>query len=290
MDNAKSGRFIAKKRAEKGLSQKELAEIISVTDKAVSKWETGRGFPDVSLLTPLAQALGVTVTELVNGEETPQNRENESADNAVIEALRYSKKMSRAVLGVILIIVGIGLAVSKMYIIGESWLTMGAALIIGAAVAAVGIFLLVVKSNPLRSVSRRAAGIAAFALSVCAVIAEIPEYAIVMKFGAPPGESPHIVLCSYFDLLPFGYGTLSPLITAVLSCAVALLGALRLFVKNNKLSDACFVLGVIATVFSVLHIPFFSGTLTAQSAVVTLLLISSVVMRAFSAREQPAKK
>ncbi len=286
MDNKKTGDFIAKKRAEKGLSQKELAEMISVTDKAVSKWETGRGFPDVSLLPALSKALGVTVTELVNGEEINESTEKESADSAVMSALRYSKKMSRKVLGVIFIIAGAALAISPMYILGGTWLTGGASVILGAAVIAAGIFTLVGKI-PFSSLSRRKSGVIAVILSISAVIAEIPKYAIVMKFAAPPGETPHTVMCSYFDLLPFGYGTMTPLITAVLSVALSVLGVLALLFKNKQgLKNACFVLGVITAMFSVLHIPFFSGVLTAQNALVTLMLVMSVIMRAFSAADK----
>ena len=55
MDNIRFGSFVAQLRKERGLTQKELAQRLHVTDKAVSKWETGRGFPDLKLLEPLAQ-------------------------------------------------------------------------------------------------------------------------------------------------------------------------------------------------------------------------------------------
>lgn len=54
MDNIRFGSFVAQLRKERGLTQKELAQRLHVTDKAVSKWETGRGFPDLKLLEPLA--------------------------------------------------------------------------------------------------------------------------------------------------------------------------------------------------------------------------------------------
>lgn len=67
MDNTQFGAFVARLRKEQGLTQKELADKLNVTDKAVSKWETGKGFPDVKLLEPLAQALGVSLVELMQG-------------------------------------------------------------------------------------------------------------------------------------------------------------------------------------------------------------------------------
>lgn len=67
LDKEKTGAFLAQLRREKGLTQKELAEQLYVTDKAVSKWERGLSMPDPSLLLPLSECLGVTVTELLRG-------------------------------------------------------------------------------------------------------------------------------------------------------------------------------------------------------------------------------
>lgn len=63
-----TGVMIKRLREEKKLTQTELAERINVTDKAISKWETGRGYPDISLVEPLAKTLGVSVIELLSGE------------------------------------------------------------------------------------------------------------------------------------------------------------------------------------------------------------------------------
>lgn len=68
MGNYVTGETIRSLREKKGYTQKALGEIIMVSDKAVSKWETGRGLPDVTLLEPLAGALGVSVAELLSGE------------------------------------------------------------------------------------------------------------------------------------------------------------------------------------------------------------------------------
>ena len=71
MDQTQFGRFVAQLRKEQNLTQKELADRLHVTDKAVSKWETGKGFPDLKLLEPLAQALDISLVELLQGERTP---------------------------------------------------------------------------------------------------------------------------------------------------------------------------------------------------------------------------
>jgi transcriptional regulator with XRE-family HTH domain len=68
MDQIKTGELIKRFRTELGLTQRELAERINVSDKAVSKWETGNGCPDVSLLTALAEVFGTDIQVLLNGE------------------------------------------------------------------------------------------------------------------------------------------------------------------------------------------------------------------------------
>ena len=75
MDAYVTGAIIKQLREEKGMTQAELAEKLSVSDKAVSRWETGRGYPDITLIEPLASALGVSVSELLAGASvTNRNR------------------------------------------------------------------------------------------------------------------------------------------------------------------------------------------------------------------------
>ena len=68
MDANKIGAFIKELRTEKNMTQKDLAEKINCTDKAISRWETGKGVPEVSLLIPLSKTLNVSVNELLSGE------------------------------------------------------------------------------------------------------------------------------------------------------------------------------------------------------------------------------
>lgn len=93
MDNIQFGRFVAQLRKEQNLTQKELAERLHVTDKAVSKWETGKGFPDLKLLDPLAQVLNVSLVELLQGERTPSpTLTKEEAGQAAVQAMEQSQK------------------------------------------------------------------------------------------------------------------------------------------------------------------------------------------------------
>ena len=69
MNQYVTGTMIRRLRESKNMTQHQLAEKISVSDKAISKWETGRGYPDISLIEPLAEALGVSIIELFSGED-----------------------------------------------------------------------------------------------------------------------------------------------------------------------------------------------------------------------------
>ena len=79
MNQIKIGRFIAESRKAVGLTQAQLAEKLNLTDRAVSKWETGRSMPDASLMLQLCDILGVTVNDLLSGERI--DRENGGAKN-----------------------------------------------------------------------------------------------------------------------------------------------------------------------------------------------------------------
>ena len=69
MNTYVTGAAIKRMRENKGITQSQLADLIGVSDKAVSKWETAKGLPDISLIEPLANALGISVTELFSGEQ-----------------------------------------------------------------------------------------------------------------------------------------------------------------------------------------------------------------------------
>lgn len=86
MNQEKIGRLIKTLRNEKDLTQSQLAEIIGVTDRAISKWENGRGTPDVSLLIPLSEALDVSVLELLNGEKV------ENENDVIIDLIKHQDK------------------------------------------------------------------------------------------------------------------------------------------------------------------------------------------------------
>ena len=98
MDTFVTGRFISQLRKENGLTQAELAEKLNVTDKAVSKWETGRSAPDVSMLIPLSENLGVTVTEILKGEKISTESLSEASNEVIVKAIKEKKQTSKRLL------------------------------------------------------------------------------------------------------------------------------------------------------------------------------------------------
>lgn len=92
LDRKKFGAFVSRLRKEKGMTQKQLADQLHISDKAVSKWETGVSIPDTALLIPLAELLGVTVTELLMSERVMQNDRLDTGEveSIVKTAIRYS--------------------------------------------------------------------------------------------------------------------------------------------------------------------------------------------------------
>lgn len=92
IDRQKFGAFVAARRRELGLTQRALAEGLCVSDKAVSKWETGMSLPDISLLMPLSEALNVTVTELLLGERAAETMPAERVEDVVRAAMDYASQ------------------------------------------------------------------------------------------------------------------------------------------------------------------------------------------------------
>ena len=89
MEQEKIGKFIAHLRKEKKLTQQELAQKLGITDRAISKWENGRGMPDLSLLIPLCKELDVSVNELLSGEYLKEISK-EKYEESVIKTINYS--------------------------------------------------------------------------------------------------------------------------------------------------------------------------------------------------------
>ncbi len=113
MDKERTGQLITELRKEKGLTQKQLADALNVTDKAVSKWERGLSFPDISMLEPLSELLDVSIMEILAGERqtgdgTLTREEAQDLINASVELgdkeIKHKKERSRLIIIILIVI------------------------------------------------------------------------------------------------------------------------------------------------------------------------------------------
>lgn len=143
MDQIKIGKFIADERKRKGYTQKQLSEKLEISDKTISKWERGNGFPEVSLLLPLCGELGITVNELLSGErvseEDYRKKAEENMVNLVKETQENKKKivLSAMVAG-LSIFAAVPLFMLSGILVMETWLRV-LLIVIGAVVVCGGI-------------------------------------------------------------------------------------------------------------------------------------------------------
>lgn len=133
MDQVKVGKFIASLRREKGLTQEALGQRLGVTNKTVSRWETGAYMPDIELLVPLGEALGVSVNELLAGERLTDEQFRKQADENLVAVVRessfdlkertefFKKKWLRDNIWLIVVSILVGTAVSVKLSFDELW-------------------------------------------------------------------------------------------------------------------------------------------------------------------------
>ena len=90
MNQEKIGKFICKLRKEKNMTQKDLADKLNITDRAISKWENGRGLPDLSLIKPLCEELDISINELLSGERLNKKEYNLKLEENIEKTIEYS--------------------------------------------------------------------------------------------------------------------------------------------------------------------------------------------------------
>ena len=143
MDQIKTGHFIKTCRKEKNLTQREVAEKLNISEKTVSKWETGNGLPEVSLMLPLCELLGISVNELLSGERLDEKRYFEKAEQNIItlidEKAQAKQKIILAVLVmVVTFVAGMTLILLPDLLEMELWLKIFLS-ILGSVIICVGI-------------------------------------------------------------------------------------------------------------------------------------------------------
>lgn len=111
MNQLTTGRFIQQKRKEKNLTQEQLAEKLGVSNKTISKWETGKCMPDYVIVKNLCEELGITVAELIDGEEA-EEKSDRMYDEQIMDLLRRTQdleKQKNLLYGILLIVMGIAI-------------------------------------------------------------------------------------------------------------------------------------------------------------------------------------
>lgn len=86
------GKFIAEERKRKGFTQKQLSEKLGISDKTISKWECGNGFPEISLLLPLCNELNITVNELLSGQRVSEEEYQKKAEENMVNMIREKEE------------------------------------------------------------------------------------------------------------------------------------------------------------------------------------------------------
>ena len=143
MDQTKTGRFIAEERKCKKYTQRELADRLGISDKTISKWERGNGFPEVSLLLPLCDELGITVNELLSGKRLQETDYKKKAEENMVDLVKEAQESKKKII-LSAMVAGLAIfAATPLFVLAgaieiETWLR--ATLIgIGSCVIALGI-------------------------------------------------------------------------------------------------------------------------------------------------------
>lgn len=120
MDQIKIGKFIAAARKAHGMTQKQLAEQLLISDKTVSKWERGKGLPEVGLMLPLCELLEITVNDLLSGEKISENNYQKKAEENMMSLMQENQENKKhlalsVICGVITVIAVCALVVIAAY-------------------------------------------------------------------------------------------------------------------------------------------------------------------------------
>lgn len=142
MNQVKIGKFIQGLRKEKKMTQLELADKLNISDKTVSKWETGNGMPDLVFLKPLSEILGITINELLSGERLSKSNYQEKFEENIINTIDYTEnriKQKNNKLGIILLVFGLLMIVTSITIFSSesSWRAWYS--VLGSIVSLVGV-------------------------------------------------------------------------------------------------------------------------------------------------------
>jgi transcriptional regulator with XRE-family HTH domain len=187
MDNKKFGEYIVLLRNEKGLEQQELAKMLRVTKKAVSKWERGQRFPDIQLVESLASALGVSIIEIMKSEKIDdQNILSQDVSEAITDIIDVaSLQKQKEIRNVLISSILVSVAIMSVLLIGlvpiEAFLLMCMPIIMFG----VGVYLIIISIQRKR---RKQKFLAILVLGLLALLYPILAFlfmAFAMAIGGP---------------------------------------------------------------------------------------------------------
>ena len=138
MNQQLTGKFIAHKRREKNLTQEQLAEKLGVSNKTVSKWETGKCMPDYSVVKALCNELEITVAELMDGEASDEKSVRTYDEEQIIDLLKRTQnleKQKNLLYGILLIVMGIALQALSHTLGGSNVKDFFSGLLLGISIA-----------------------------------------------------------------------------------------------------------------------------------------------------------
>lgn len=143
MDQVKTGKFIQKMRKEQQLTQRQIADKLNISDKTVSKWETGNGLPEVGLMLPLCSLLHINVNELLSGERLVEQKYQEKAEMNIMDLLKEKAEAKRKIVILIVqcimtLLSGITLIMTASFLEMQVWVRI-VLIVIAAAVIVSGI-------------------------------------------------------------------------------------------------------------------------------------------------------
>ena len=143
MDQVKTGKFIQKMRKEQQLTQRQITDKLNISDKTVSKWETGNGLPEVGLMLPLCSLLHINVNELLSGERLDEQKYQEKAEVNIMDLLKKKAEAKRKIVILIVqcimtLLSGITLIMTASFLEMQVWVRI-VLIVIAAAVMVSGI-------------------------------------------------------------------------------------------------------------------------------------------------------
>lgn len=126
------GKFIALKRKQKNLTQEQLAQHLNISNKTISKWETGKSMPDYSLIKPLCKELDITISELIEGEELNHINEEQILD--LLRRTQELEKQKNLLYGIVIIVLGIALQALSYTVGGTGFKDFFSGVLVGISI------------------------------------------------------------------------------------------------------------------------------------------------------------